>query len=578
MADARPVKVKPTADFVNFLLMPAQLLLLKWVVDLLTGWNDGLIQQDLIIAGIGLAIVMILQAIIGRTSLLAHNRLNEIGTYEVERAVLEKNAKLSLTLLETPSIKDLRTRAFRASPEILFLNSYSYFFQAVQTVLLLLILVWFGQWIFALLFLFTLPIQLPLRSYAARRAELLEQEQTPQRRRAHYIAQLMTSRNPAKEIRLLDLGSYFQMYWMRLHNQNAEEMVKRKIKEQQLLVPSDLLVTLLSALMTAIVLLVAATHGNSPGEITLLLQIAIMLGGLWPGLLDLHTSLKQQGARWDEMRRFLQLEEDATYIPTLVDDKSKGSIPTTSHMTAEAVLVRQLTFTYEGRANPSLQEVSFYIEAGEKIAIVGENGSGKSTLVKLLMGLYSPGYGSVEWYSKDGAPLTATEAACSFTAVLQDFTKMNLLVREQIALGSIDRLYDDQALLTAQKHANAHPWGLNLDDRIGPEFGGLELSGGQWQSLAAARGYVRKGSVLFFDEPTSALDPQAEKTAIMDFLRIAGDRTSFLVTHRLGAARMADRILVLQNGRLVEQGTHRQLMAARGEYERLYRLQASWYV
>ncbi|WP_282942030.1 ABC transporter ATP-binding protein [Paenibacillus sp. RC67] len=577
-ADARPVKVKPIADFVNLLLMPAQLWLLKWVVDLLTGWNGERIGQSFTVAAIGLAAVMIIQAIIGRASLLAHNRLNEIGAYEVERAVLQKTAKLSLTLLETPTIKDLRTRALRASPDILFLNSYSYFYEALQTVLLLIILAWFGQWFFIILFLIVLPIQLPLRSYAARKTELLEQQQVPQRRRAQYIAQLMTSRLPAKEIRLLDLGNYFQTYWMRLHSQNAQETVERKIKEQQLLVPSELLMTLISGLMAAIVMVIAASRGNSPGEITLLLQIAIRLGGLWPGLLDLHASLKQHGLRWDDLRGFLALKEDEVYVPTLTDEQIKGSNQTTNGPTADSVRVRQLTFAYEGRVKPALQEVSLCIEAGEKIAIVGENGSGKSTLVKLLMGLYAPNSGSVEWFSKEGDRLTAAEARGSFTAVLQDFTKMNLLVREQIALGSIERLNDDQALLTAQKQANAHPWGLSLDERIGPEFGGIELSGGQWQSLAAARGYLRNGSVLFFDEPTSALDPQAEKLAIMQFLNIAGNRTAFLVTHRLGAARMADRILVLQNGRLVEHGTYQELMAAQGEYERLYRLQASWYV
>ena len=577
-ADARPVKVRPIAEFVNLLLMLAQLFLLKSVVDLLTGWNGGAIGQKLVIAGIGLAVVMFAQAFIGRASLLAYNRLIEIGTYEVERTVLEKTAKLSLSQLESPSLKDLRTRALRASPEILFVNGYSYIQQVLQTALLLSILAWFGQWILVLLFLLTLPIQLPLRSYAARTTERLEQQQIPLRRRAEYIAQVMTSRRSAKEIRLLDLGNYFRMVWMRLHNQNSQETVRRKFKEQRLLVPSELLVTLLSAWMAAIVLFVASSKGSSPGEITLLLQIAIQLGGLWPGLLDSHASLKQQAIRWDDLQQFIALQEDEVFVPKGKAEPAMDSRLTLSSSRAEALLVQQLTFTYEGRANPSIRDVSFTIEEGEKIAIVGENGSGKSTLVKLLMGLYRPDSGSVQWFSREGVLVPASEARESFTAVLQDFTKMNLLVREQIALGSIERLYDDQALVTAQKQANAYPWGLSLDDRIGAEFGGIELSGGQWQSLAAARGYIRDGRVLFFDEPTAALDPLAEKSAILQFLNIAGNRTAFLITHRLGAARMADRILVLHKGRLVEQGTHQELMAARGEYERLYRMQASWYV
>ncbi|WP_079911884.1 ABC transporter ATP-binding protein [Paenibacillus sp. 32352] len=578
-ADANPVIIKPAADFVNLLLLPAQLLLLKWVIDGLSAWNGGTVQQDLIIASGWLAAVMLVQALIGRTSLLSHNRLNEIGQYEVERAVLEKNARLNLSLLESPSIQNLRTRALRASPEILFMNGYSYIQQLIQSVLLLSILAYFGQWAIVLFFLIALPIQLPLRSYAARKAERLQHQQIPERRRAHYLAQLMTSRIPAKEIRLLDLGSYFQASWMRLHTKSSKETVRQRIKEQLLQLPSELAVALVRAAMAAIVVLVAVQRGNTAGEVALLLQIAITLGGLWPGLLDLHASLKQQSLRWDELQQYLQLEEDKVHVPSYpsggISEARAGS--QRSAATAAALKVEWLTFTYEGRDTPALEDITFQAAAGEKMAIVGENGSGKSTLVKLLMGLYLPQSGSVEYYSQAGTLLSATEASGCFTAVLQDFTKMNLSVREQIAIGSIGRLHDDPALLAALRQANAHTWGLGLDERIGPEFGGRELSGGQWQSLAAGRAYIREGSILFFDEPTSALDPLAEKAAITDFLRIAGKRTAFLVTHRLGAARMADRILVLQNGRLIEQGTHDQLMTACGEYERLYRMQASWY-
>lgn len=575
-ADPKPIRVKPVADLVQLLLMPVQLLMMKWVVDRLQTWNGGQVEGGFIMLAGSLAVVMTLQAVIGRASLLSLNRLTEIGAYEVERAVLGKTSKLGLALLESPTVKDLRTRALRVVPEAIFMNGTGLLIQIPQTLILLSILGWYGHWLFVAALFLVLPLQLLVRFYTARSTDRLEREQIPQCAIAQYIGQAMTSRHSAQEIRLFGLAENFQARWMRLHREMGRQWLQCKKKEQLALMPSELAVSVISGLMAAIVLTVSASKGQSAGEVAILLQIAIMLGGLWPDLLNKFAGFRQQALRWEDLMQFLRLEEDPVYAK-LPEEKPDNRSTAETDAPARSLLVTGLSFTYPGSGQPLLQHISFHIEPGEKIAIVGENGAGKSTLVKLLMGLYSPDSGSIQWYRPSGM-LSAAEAAGSFTAVMQDFTKMNLSVREQVALGRIEYLHDDGELAAAMKKADADRWGLEWDERLGPEFGGKELSGGQWQRLAAARAYVREGSVLFFDEPTSALDPQAEKAAIADFLRIAGRRTAFLVTHRLGAAREADRILVLRQGRLVEQGTHRQLIELKGEYERLYRLQASWYL
>ncbi|ULL17233.1 ABC transporter ATP-binding protein [Paenibacillus sp. H1-7] len=578
-ADPKPVKVKPIADVVNLLLMPAQLILMKGLIDRIQLWSGGAVVQDLVMTACFLAAVMIVQAVIGRASLLSYNRLMEIGAYEVEHAILVKSSKLSLARLESPSLKELRTRALNVAPDQLFLNGIGFLLQAPQMILLLTILCWYGQWLVVMMFIILLPIQFILRNNTSQAVEKLNRQQTPQRTAAEYISRILTSRRSAKEIRLFGLAEELQSRWMRLHQATGLQWIAHKKKEQLMLAPSELVVSLVSGLLAAIVLVISAAKGQSAGEIAVLLQIAIMLGGMWPGLLDQYAVFKQQTIRWGELRQFVQLDEDPVYTGKHAWERvplsKEGS---TLHMDKlpKSVLVRQLSFTYEGSRQKSIHNVHFHIEAGEKVAIVGENGAGKSTLVKLLTGLYTPDSGTVDWYSRAGTKLSAAEAAERFTAVMQDFTKMSLTVREQVALGSIRRLNDDEKLLGALAQANASQW--ELDENIGPEFGGIELSGGQWQRLAAARAYIREGSVLFFDEPTSALDPQAERAAMEDFFRIAGERTAFLVTHRLGAAWLADRILVLRQGELIEQGTHDQLMAKCGEYERLYRMQASWYV
>ncbi|UQZ87459.1 Lipid A export ATP-binding/permease protein MsbA [Paenibacillus konkukensis] len=579
-ADAGAVRIKPVADAVQLLLMPVQLLLTKAMVDRLPNWSSPSGKHELAAAAVLLATVMIVQAFVGRASLLSHSRLSEIGAYEVEHAVLAKSAKLPLALLESSHVKDLRLRAMRASPDNLFMQSNQYILQIIQVIILLLILLFYGHWPIVLLYCIVLPVQLKLRSYAARVTEQLGQEQIPQRRAAMYLAQLLTDRRPAQEIRLLGTGDRFRSDWLRLHAEFARRMINRTSKEQLTLAPSELLVTLAVGLSAALVLAASLREGRSAGDVTLLLQATVMLGGLWPGLLNLQAGLKTLGMRWDDLQQYRELQEDKVFgleVSAAAEGSDRSRERNGEHE-VRSLRAERLCFTYPQQEEPALDAVTFQVEAGEKIAVVGENGSGKTTLIKLLLGLYEADSGGVIWTDASGERRSASEARHSFTAVLQDFSKMHLLVREHVGLGRVERLHDDEALLEALRQAGAGNWGLELDERTGPEFGGRELSGGQWQALAAARAYFRGGSVLFFDEPTSALDPLAEKKAMEVFMVAAGQRTAFLVTHRMGAARMADRIFVMKQGRLVEQGTHEELLRLRGEYERLYRLQASWYV
>jgi ATP-binding cassette subfamily B protein len=225
--------------------------------------------------------------------------------------------------------------------------------------------------------------------------------------------------------------------------------------------------------------------------------------------------------------------------------------------------------------------VSLRIAPGEKLAIVGENGAGKSTLVRLLFGLYQPDAGTVRL---DGEPLTperALEARRRIAAVFQDYAAFQLTMRENVGCGDLARMRDDAALAAALERAGiadlvaALPKGL--DAYLGRQFGETELSGGQWQRVALARAFFRQAEVLVLDEPTAALDPLAELALFERFADLVEGRTAVMISHRLGMARLADRILVVRGGEVVEQGDHDDLVARGGEYAALFAAQAQWY-
>ena len=248
----------------------------------------------------------------------------------------------------------------------------------------------------------------------------------------------------------------------------------------------------------------------------------------------------------------------------------------------EGIRLDDVSFTYPGGDRPALANLDLTIRPGERVALVGKNGAGKTTLIKLLLGLYRPTEGRIVVDGVDLNELAPDDWYRRFGTVFQDFVRYETTVRENIVFGWLEGRDDTRALAATVARSGADevvaalPDGL--DTRLGKEFhAGVDLSVGQWQKLAIARAYFRPADILILDEPASALDAKAEAAVYEHFARMAEASTVLLISHRLGSCRIADRILVLREGALVEQGTHAELLAAGGEYATLYRLQAAWY-
>lgn len=247
------------------------------------------------------------------------------------------------------------------------------------------------------------------------------------------------------------------------------------------------------------------------------------------------------------------------------------------------IVYQHVSFRYPGADRNALNDISIQIRDGEKIAIVGDNGSGKSTFISLLCGMLQPDEGKILVNGADVSEQTG-RVRNTISVVFQDFAHYEESLRNNITVSSPKRKSEDEELYQLLKS-------LHLDDMIRQQKLGLDsaigsfseksnnLSGGQWQKIALARAaYRREGHIMILDEPTSALDPMAEAKLYEDFAKLTGDKTTLLISHRLGITAVVDRILVFKDGRIVEDGTHRQLMEKRGYYEQMYRAQAKWYV
>jgi ATP-binding cassette subfamily B protein len=239
-------------------------------------------------------------------------------------------------------------------------------------------------------------------------------------------------------------------------------------------------------------------------------------------------------------------------------------------------------FRYPGSEHWAVRGLDFSLAPGERIALVGENGAGKTTLVKLLARLYDPTEGRILLDGVDLKDYDLESLRRNVGVIFQDFVRYDFMLKENIAVGNIGRIADEPAIKTAAERSLADTVARRLageyDQMLGKRFeGGVDLSGGEWQKVALARAYMRDAQLLILDEPTAALDARAEYEVFLRFSELTKGRMAVLISHRFSTVRMADRILVLKGGELVEQGTHEALVSLGGLYSELFQLQAAGY-
>lgn len=246
----------------------------------------------------------------------------------------------------------------------------------------------------------------------------------------------------------------------------------------------------------------------------------------------------------------------------------------------DGVIVKNVSFTYPGASGPCLENVNLEIKKGETLAIVGHNGAGKTTLVRLLTGLYVPTVGEVLISGLNTKEIEAESLFQGVSAVFQKFQRYQMSLEENVSISQMAKKSQgdiDEALAKAELVPEPSTFPDGLQTMLSREFDGVDLSGGQWQRVAIARGFYRSHDFIVLDEPTAAIDPLEETRLYKQFEEMSHGKTAILVTHRLGSARVADRIVVLDRGKIVAIGTHAELLAASGKYAEMYEAQAQWY-
>ncbi len=245
----------------------------------------------------------------------------------------------------------------------------------------------------------------------------------------------------------------------------------------------------------------------------------------------------------------------------------------------DRIKLQQVCFSYPSQTDQAVSNLSFEIERNEVVVIVGNNGSGKTTLVKLLTGLYKAQQGQIYYGTQDLASLDPEEFYKHVSLVSQDFIKYELSVRENVGIGDGKNMEDTDKICKLLKQVGLKEFTSrdSVNQLLGSEFGGRDLSTGQWQKLAIARGILKESSVIFLNEPTAALDPLMETSILKMFLQIAQGKTAIIVSHRIGICKNVDKIIVMKDGEIAEIGKHQELLDKRGEYYRLYTMQQKWY-
>lgn len=259
--------------------------------------------------------------------------------------------------------------------------------------------------------------------------------------------------------------------------------------------------------------------------------------------------------------------------------------PVAAPVLGAGITLERLSFAYPGQDRPILQEIDITIQPGEMVALVGENGAGKTTLAKLLCRLYDPTVGRITWHGQDLKALDLEQLRSRIAVVMQDYARFPATLRENVGWGYLPKLEEDEALRTVLTEAGIDYLPASLSHGIDTPLGrqledGIDLSGGQWQRVAIARALMRLGQaeLLVFDEPTAALDPKNEHEIYRIFRSIAQDRMAVVVSHRLALAKLCDRIIVLEQGRIIENGDHDTLMTQGGQYHTMFSRQASSYL
>ncbi len=401
----------------------------------------------------------------------------------------------------------------------------------------------------------------------------LQRQYTPEDRRSWYFKNLMTGAEFAKEVRIFELGSIFMQQYQELRQMLRGVKTRIDIQRSSAEFVTQIIATIAVFGSYAFVAYSAVIGAITLGSLMMYYQAFQRGQGFLQNLLSGLASLYENNLFIGNLYEFLDIQRQ------IIDPEDPRPVPQPMQ---QGIVIENINFQYPNTTRKTLEDISLTIRPGEVIALVGANGSGKTTLVKLLCRLYDPTAGRITIDGIDLSDFSIHELRQQISIIFQDYAKYNLTAKQNIGFGNTEVWADLDKIITAAQHAGAHEVIANLPDGYDTILGklfdhGEELSIGQWQKVALARAFLRDSQLIVLDEPTSAMDPKAEYEVFKSFRKLLDGRSAILISHRLSTVRMADRIYVLQDGHIIENGSHDELVYRDGTYAHLFETQAKNY-
>ena len=536
-------------------------------------WSSGALNTIVLLLGLELVLVLV-NDIIARATGLVDSVLSELHSNQVSVELMSHAAKLDLMHFESAEYQDRLERARRQAAGRNALLSQM-FGQAQDMITVLTLgagLFAYAPWLILLLPLSFVPAIWGETRFNTL-AYFMSRWRTPERRELEYIRYVGATPETAKEIKLFGLGDFLIARFKQLAQTIFLE--NRTLSTQRAAWGA-----LFSAISTltyygayGFIVWRTITGDFTIGDLAFLSGSFLRLNGLFQKILLGFTQIAGQSMYLDDLFSFFEI------VPTILSPANPKPFP---QPIRHGISFENVGFRYPDTEGWAIRHLSFTLTAGETLALVGENGAGKTTIVKLLTRLYDPDEGRITVDGIDLKDFAVADIHAHIGVIFQDFIRYSFSARENIGVGRIEAQHDMALIEDAAERSLADvvieelPEGY--DQQLGRLFKkGRDLSGGEWQKVAIARAYMRDADLIILDEPTAALDAKAEAEVFSRFKSLASGKTAVIISHRFSTVRMADRILVLENGAILESGSHEELVALRGRYAELFELQAAGY-